>query len=217
MGYYVGFCAKPSTTDLVRKWAVKNTMSQAWRIGRCIARAAQNNKIGTVTQQLIEELGGSESAKLLFCGKIVNVERWLHKGHSHGEIVIRHVSGGDEDGDEKLQSQNAIATGGELRIPFMNENLLARHHAEGDTGGAVIASVPDLVAVLNSSNGKALGIGEYCYGVVVDVLGIACSPVWGGNNKGLMAGGPSAFGYDHVEYRPLGLYRQPRSVIEEFS
>lgn len=220
MGYYVGFCAKPTTTELIKKWAVKNTLSQAWRIGRSIARARQNNTLGTVTDQVVTELGGHESAKLLFHGKIVSVERRLHKGHSHGEVIIRHVPhGGDDVDDAASNSRQAVAVGGELKIPFMNENLLARHVPDGhsEAQSLTIASVPDLITVLNASSGKALGIGEYCYGVVVNVLGIACSPVWGGNEKGLRAGGPSAFGYDDVEYKPLGVYREPRSVIEEFS
>lgn len=224
MGYYVGFCAKPTTTDLVRKWAVKNTMSQAWRIGRSIARARQNNTLESVTEQVIEELGGRDSAKVLFHGKIVGVERRLHKGHSHGEVIIQHVSNDSETRNKSIGKLGSAASptvvvGGELRIPFMNENLLAIHvpNPKNLDNAITIASVPDLITVLNSSTGKALGIGEYCYGVVVDVLGIACAPVWGDNEKGLRAGGPSAFGYDDVVYRPLGQYREPRSVIEEFS
>ena len=217
MGYYVGFCARPTTTELVQRWAIKNTLSQAWRIGRCIARAGKNNTMNTVTEQIIEEMGGPESAKVLFRGKIVDVERRLFKGHSHGEVVIKHLE--TEVGqslDCPVAGVPAAATGGELRIPFMNENLLARHIAKGGKE-TVIASVPDLITVLNASNGKALGIGEYRYGVVVNVLGVACSPVWNGNDRGLNAGGPVAFGYDDVKYRPLGVYKEPRSVIQEFS
>ncbi|KAF7560975.1 hypothetical protein G7046_g3183 [Stylonectria norvegica] len=212
MGYYVGFCAKPTTTEFVRRWAIKNTLSQAWRIGRCIARAGKNNTMSTVTEQIIDEMGGAESGKVLFRGKIVGVERRLFKGHSHGEVVIKALA---SDGNP-VSSASDLVTGGELRIPFMNENLLARHVAEDGTE-RVVASVPDLITVLNAANGKALGIGEYRYGVVVTVLGMACSPVWNGNEKGLEAGGPAAFGYDEVEYRPLGVYKEPRSVIEEFS
>lgn len=216
MGYYVGFCAKPTTTELVRKWAIKNTLSQAWRLGRCIARAGKNSTLSTVTEQIIEEMGGGATAKVLFRGKIVGVERRLFKGHSHGEVVIRHIT----PGDKMLQngatdSSLSVATGGELRIPFMNENLLARHVSD-DGKEMVVASVPDLITVLNAANGKALGIGEYRYGVVVNVLGIACSPVWNANECGLSAGGPAAFGFDDITYRPLGVYQQPRSVIAEF-
>ena len=217
MGYYVGFCARPSTTDLVRKWAVKNTISQAWRIGRCIALATCNNTLGTVAEQIIEELGGPQSAKILFRGKIVGIERRLYKGHSHGEVIIKHIS---EDSDvEQNNASNglsAVASGGELRIPFMNENLIAKHcSSEGEE--KVVASVPDLIAVLDAGSGKALGIGEYQYGALVTVLGIACSPVWSGNDKGLKAGGPAAFGYDDVVHQSLGEYHEPLSVIKEFS
>ena len=216
MGYYVGFCARPATTERVHKWSVKNTMSQAWRIGRCIARASQNNTASTVTRQIIDELGGDGSAKLLFRGKITGVERRLHKGYSQGDVVIQHISGDSRDvGVVADFTRRAVATGGELRIPFMNENLMAIHAGDDGTS-VVIASVPDLIAVLDSSSGEALGVGEYRYGVVVDVLGIACAPVWGGNKAGLKAGSPSAFGYEDVEYRPLGTYQEPRSVIDEF-
>uniref|UniRef100_A0A8H7K6G1 Hydantoinase/oxoprolinase N-terminal domain-containing protein n=1 Tax=Bionectria ochroleuca TaxID=29856 RepID=A0A8H7K6G1_BIOOC len=217
MGYYVGFCARPTTTELVHRWAIRNTMSQAWRIGRCIARANRANTMSTVTEQIIEEMGGEESAKVLFRGKIVEVERRLFKGHSHGEVVIRHVSAdADHEQDNTTASLPAMAAGGDLHIPFMNENLLARHRRD-DGSEAVIAAVPDLITVINSANGKALGIGEYRYGMVVTVLGVACSPVWNDNDPGLRAGGLAAFGYDDITYRSLGTYKEPRSVIEEFS
>uniref|UniRef100_A0A8H7N1M6 Hydantoinase/oxoprolinase N-terminal domain-containing protein n=1 Tax=Bionectria ochroleuca TaxID=29856 RepID=A0A8H7N1M6_BIOOC len=217
MGYYVGFCARPTTTELVHRWAIRNTMSQAWRIGRCIARANRANTMSTVTEQIIEEMGGEESAKVLFRGKIVEVERRLFKGHSHGEVVIRHVSAdAGHEQDNTTASLPAMAAGGDLHIPFMNENLLARHRRD-DGSEAVIAAVPDLITVINSANGKALGIGEYRYGMVVNVLGVACSPVWNDNDPGLRAGGLAAFGYDDITYRSLGTYKEPRSVIEEFS
>ncbi|TPX17829.1 uncharacterized protein E0L32_002930 [Thyridium curvatum] len=218
MGYYVGFCAKPSTTEMVHKWAIKNTLSQAWRIGRCIARASKNSTAGTVSEQIIEEMGGPQSAKILFRGKIVGVERRLFKGHSHGEVVIKHmaVDKSSPQDNSAMAASIPVAVGGELKIPFMNENLLARH--VGDDGHEnVVASVPDLITVLNAASGKALGIGEYRYGVIVVVLGMACSPVWNQSKAGLEAGGPAAFGYDRVEYRPLGDYKEPRSVIDEFS
>lgn len=53
-----------------------------------------------------------------------------------------------------------MASGGELRIPFVNENLIARNRREDGTE-TVIAAVPDLITVLNAANGKAVGIGEY--------------------------------------------------------
>lgn len=213
MGYYVGLAARPTTTELVKKWSVRNTMSQAWRIGRCIARAGRTNTMSTVTEQIIEEIGGSSTAKLLFRGKIVGVERRLYKGHSHGEIVIQEIPNDMLDQHDS-GAVAATAQGGTLRIPFMNENLIAEHHAE-DGSTKVIATVPDLIAVLDAQTGTALGVPEYKYGVVVTVLGITCSPIWQ-NKAGLEAGGPGAFGFDEIAYEPLGVYQEPVSVIREY-
>lgn len=212
MGYYVGLAAKPSTTDLVHKWSVRNTMSQAWRIGRCISRAAKTNTIATVAERIVSEVGGPSAAKILFRGKIVAIERRLYKGHSHGEVVIEQIPA--DEHEDTTQSMDAVASGGVLRIPFMNENLIAEHHDNG--GATVVASVPDLITVLDAQSGKALGIQEYKYGIVAIVLGITCSPSWGQTEAGLAAGGPGAFGFEDTVYKPLGVYQPARSVIEEF-
>lgn len=215
MGYYVGLAAKPTNTELVRKWSIRNTMSQAWRIGRCIARARKTNTISTVAEQIVHEVGGSSTAKILFRGKIVGVERRLYKGHSHGEVVIQAVASDESDPIDAM-SMAAVVEGGTLRIPFMNENLLAEHHQDDNGPVKVVASVPDLITVLDAHTGKALGIPEYKYGVVVTVLGITCSPIWGETEAGVQKGGPGAFGFSDVTYKPLGVYREPLSVIREF-
>ncbi|KAK5055424.1 hypothetical protein LTR84_013174 [Exophiala bonariae] len=215
MGYYVGLAAKPTTTELVRKWSIRNTMSQAWRIGRCIARARKTNTINTVAEQIVHEVGGPVAAKVLFRGKIVGVERRLYKGHSHGEVVIQAIPT-EETEQIDAKSMPVMVEGGTLRIPFMNENLLAEHQ-HGDTAPTeVIASVPDLITVLDANTGKALGISEYKYGVVVIVLGITCSPIWGQTEAGIRKGGPGAFGFGDVIHEPLGVYQEPMSVIREF-
>ena len=69
--------AKPTTIDRVRKFGVLNTVSLAWRIGRCIARAEATNTISNVAEAVINEVGGPKSAKILFRGKIVNVASLL--------------------------------------------------------------------------------------------------------------------------------------------
>ncbi len=93
--------------------------------------------------------------------------------------------------------------------------LPSTRRPDGSVG--VIASVPDLICVLDDESGRALGVPEFKYGYRVTVVGIACSPRWTETPAGLEIGGPSAFGYGDVEYRPLGRYAKPRSVIEEFA
>jgi DUF917 family protein len=215
MGSRVGMAAKPTTKEKVIKYSVLNTVSLSWRIGRCIARAKKHNTSSTVAEQIIDEVGGPESAKVLFRGKIIGVERRLWKGHSYGEITVQQVA------DEELESASAsgyrtVATGGVLKIPFKNENIYAKH-VEGDGTEEIVASVPDLIAVLDTQSGKALGVPEYRYGVMVTVLGITCSPRWSDTPRGLEIGGPAAMGYKDVVYRPLGIYVEPKSVILEYA
>ncbi len=206
MGSRVGMAARPTTGARVKEFGVLNSCSLAWRIGRCIAIAQATITVSTIAEAIVAEVGGSEAAKILFRGKITSVERRLHKGHSYGEVVIASTIA--EDGQTR-----AVVQGGDLRIPFKNDNILAEHHDDGKK--QVIASVPDLIAVLDAGTGRALGVPEYRYGVQVVVLGIACSPRWIESPLGLKIGGPSAFGFD-IEYRPLGIYREPKSVLEEF-
>jgi len=216
MGSRVGKAAKPTTTDRVRKFGVLNTVSLAWRIGRCIARAEATNTLSSVAEAIVDEVGGTKSAKILFRGKIVGVERRLFKGHSYGSITTAGLSALEEDSTESTANRlPAVATGGTLTIPFKNENIYAEHVAEDGTK-TFIASVPDLICVLDTDSGKSLGVPEFKYGIRVTVLGITCSPRWTETPAGLKIGGPTAFGYD-IEYKPLGEYVEPKSVIEEFA
>jgi DUF917 family protein len=204
--------AKPTTADRVRNYGVLNTVSLAWRIGRSVARAQQENTVHTVAEQIIDAVGGPSTAKILFRGKIVGVERRLFKGHSYGEITIQQIQ---EDEEESGHESAAVAEGGVVKIPFKNENIYAKHVSD-DGKETYLATVPDLISVLDTQSGLALGVPEYRYGLMVTVLGIACSPRWIDTPRGLEYGGPKAFGYD-IEYKPVGVYVQPKSVIKEYA
>lgn len=218
MGSRVGMAARPTKTEFVRDYGVLNTLSLAWRIGRAISRCDTTNSLSLVAESVIEEAGGPEAAKVIFRGKIVAVERRLYKGHSHGTVHIAAFDPADEE-DETSGSGSArrappLVSGGTLKIPFKNENILAEHTAADGTV-RVVAAVPDLIAVLDNGSGRALGVPEFKYGYHVTVVGITCSPRWTDVDLGLEIGGPKAFGYD-VPYKALGKYVEPRSVIEEY-
>lgn len=211
MGSRVGMAARPMTGEQVQRYGIINSCSLAWRIGRCIATAQATNSISTVAEAIVTEAGGHEAATILFRGKIMAVERRLYKGHSYGEIVVRSMP----PQEVELGYQSAAERGDELRIPFKNENILAEYtDRQGHT--RVMASVPDLIAVIDTGTGRALGVPEYRYGVQVTVLGISCSRRWIDAPLGLRIGGPAAFGFD-IEYHPIGTHRQPRSVLDEFA
>ncbi|KDQ60434.1 hypothetical protein JAAARDRAFT_191812 [Jaapia argillacea MUCL 33604] len=222
MGSRVGMAAKPTTTDRVRNYGVMNTLSLAWRIGRCIARAKARNTLNRVAEQIVDEIGGTKSAKILFRGKIVAVERRLIKGHSYGEITIQQLP--EEDEEDRGSSVAAygsgyepVVTGGQLKIPFKNENIYAAHHPSPTSPPRYIAMVPDLISVLDSQSGKALGVPEFRYGLKVTVLGITCSPRWSATKRGLEIGGTGAFGYPDIGYVPLGVFVEPKSVVLEYA
>lgn len=173
-----------------------------------------NSRLSAVAEAIIDEAGGPEAAKVLFRGKIVAVERRLVKGHSHGTVHIAALGEGEQDEEDSTSKTKALASGGILKIPFKNENILAEHTAEDGTT-RTIATVPDLIAILDNGSGRALGVPEFKYGYRVTVIGITCSPRWTEVPAGLDIGGPKAFGYD-IPYRALGKYVKPKSVIEEY-
>ena len=106
-------------------------------------------------------------------GKVVDVERQTAGGFARGAV---HVVGVGAD------------AGRAVRIDVQNENLLA---SEGER---VVASTPDLIAILDHGTGRAIPTERVRYGQRVAVVGIPCAPVWR-TAGGLAVAGPERFGY----------------------
>lgn len=176
-------------------------------------QARQNNHIDTVAETVIDQVGGSESAKVLFKGKIVAVERTLRMGHVYGEVIIE---ASDISASPSSSNNTTPEFSGKIKIPFKNENIAAMK-LQNDGSEAVLAIVPDLICVIDAQNGEAIGTPEYRYGLLVVVLGITASEKWTSTQRGIDIGGPKGFGMLDVEYAPLGNFVKPRSVIDEFS
>ncbi|KZV63899.1 DUF917-domain-containing protein [Peniophora sp. CONT] len=202
MGSHVACAKGPYPGAKTKAYGVHNTLSLAWRIGRAVALCRARNQIDDVANVIIDSVGGPETARLLFKGKIIAVERKTVKGHVYGEAVI-------------VAPEHTEDAGAQLTIPFKNENLIAtRKDASG--ASTVVASVPDLICVIDAASGEAIGTPEYRYGLHVLVLGITASDKWTSTQRGLDIGGPRAFGLD-VDYKPLGVFKKPRSVIDEYA
>ncbi|KAG2357297.1 hydantoinase [Suillus spraguei] len=210
MGTHVGQASCPLKADYVDSAMIKNTVSLSWRIGRAIALARKQSSLSRIGTILVDAVGGSNSARVLFVGKITDVRRRLYKGHTIGEVVITALTVDDDDDDPDHPMECFTGT---LTIPFKNENLVGAKSINVE----MVATVPDLIAVLDAQNGSALGTPQYKYGLRVLVLGITAAPQWTGSERGIALGGPSAFGFTHIPYEPLGKYAQPRSVIEEYA
>ncbi|OLN83092.1 Hydantoin utilization protein A 4 [Colletotrichum chlorophyti] len=205
MGSHVGCAKGPVSGRNTKAWVVENTMSLAWRIGRAVALSRCTNTVDTVAESIIAEVGGPESARMLFKGKIVGVERVLRMGHAYGEVIIESTAA----------DSGAAGSKEKLIIPFKNENIYAKK-VDADGNEEILAVVPDLVCVIDAQNGEALGTQEYRYGLPVIVLGITASDKWTSTERGLEIGGPKGFGFNDLEYKPLGKFSKPRSVIDEF-
>ncbi|HLB48270.1 MAG TPA: DUF917 domain-containing protein [Anaerolineales bacterium] len=186
MGCTAAFALPPITGQQVNAWGVKYTVSQVWRLGRTVieARAEKRDPVAAILAH--------EHGKLLFKGKIVDVARWTTGGFARGRLEI--------EGFDTHQKQT-------LQIEFQNENLIARAAERGD----VIATVPDLICIVDSETGRPISTEETRYGLRVSVLGLPATPLFR-TPEALAVIGPRAFGYD-VDYQPLGEYVMPEPVV----
>ncbi|OJD31999.1 hydantoinase protein [Diplodia corticola] len=226
LGSHVGCAEGPVTGAETKRWVVEHTISLSWRIGRAVHKARHSNRIDTVAESIVAEVGGSGAAKVLFKGKIVGVERTLRNGHVYGEVVIEATrnSTAEEDDDDEVKKEGEERFEGTVRIPFKNENIAAFkvvEEEEEEHGGRrrseeTLAIVPDLISCIDAQNGEAIGTPEYRYGLLVVVLGITASDRWTSTPRGVELGGPKAFGLDDLVYKPIGRFEKPRSVIEEY-
>lgn len=135
-----------------------------------------------------------------------------------GECILAPLSLDEQDTTTSgTQSQEERL----LTIPFQNEYLYAAYidpsnptTTSNTTTQDIICTVPDLISILGQ-DGEALGSQELRFGLKVSVIGFAAHPLWTGDRRGLDVGGPRGFGLE-MEWRSLGEYVKPRSVVEEF-
>ena len=124
-------------------------------------------------------------------GKVVNVER-----NTAGGFVRGHVS---------------IETAGRLlTIDFQNENLLARFD-----DGQIVASVPDLITLVEQDSAEPLATEIVKYGYRVSVLVLpAAEPMT--TPQALDFVGLKAFGYNFPDYQYTPTYAPNTSVWDIF-
>jgi hypothetical protein len=115
MGTHAGAASRPLTREECEGCMVKNTVSQAWRLGRSVALANKSANIGNIGPVLVDALGGPQASRVLFSGKIVEVNRRIFKGHTIGEIVVKAVAAEDEDGEGKERFEGTVTSESAVR------------------------------------------------------------------------------------------------------
>jgi DUF917 family protein len=167
------------TAAQARGATVRGSVSQAIRIGRSVAAAH-----GSPVDALIAELG----AFRLITGKILDIERRTTSGFARGSVIVEGT-GTDPAGGMGADSGRLV------RLELQNENLVALER------GRVLASVPDLITVLDTETADAIPTERIAYGQRVTVIAFGCDPVWR-TERGIAIAGPRAFGYD-FDYTPV--------------
>jgi DUF917 family protein len=154
--------------------AVHGTMSLAETIGKTIreARAAHTDPIAAIQNVT----GGF----VIFHGKLTDVQRRTVAGFARGEALLEGIG---------------VDAGSNLKIQFQNENLMA------EKDGTIIASVPDLITMVEEDTGEPITTEQLRYGFRVMVLAMPCHPHWR-TEHGLKVVGPRYFGYE-TEYVPV--------------
>ena len=155
------------------------------------------------------------AGKLLFTGKIVDVQRYVGGGYTMGKVIIAPSS--DEEGESPGAVGQMPATNDRhMTIPFQNEYLYA---ALSDARGSeesldVVCTVPDLISILGQ-DGEAIGSQDLRYGLRVNVVALPAHPLWK-SEKGIRVGGPEGFGLNMPFVGVDQHFTEARSVIEEF-
>jgi uncharacterized protein len=161
-------CKAPRTGREVKDHAILYSLSKALRIGRTVATARHGHT------DPVRAVVKSEHGLLLFCGKVVDIMRRTTEGFLRGEAMLEGL-GADQ--------------GHHFKVAFQNEFSVGWHDGE------VRITVPDLISLLDSVSGEAIGTEALRYGQRVSVIALPSPEVFL-STKGLAHVGPRAFGFD---------------------
>ncbi|KAJ5288654.1 hypothetical protein N7478_001684 [Penicillium angulare] len=215
LGLSIAVASTPLTGKAIKKYAIPNTVSQAWYIGRAIHRARKSKS------NLVDAIFETTPGHLLYSGKIFDVKRDISDGYTTGQCTIIPLSSEEQDlkNSANGDSNDAMDENLCLIVPFQNEFLYAAYadiaNPDDSSRQEIICTVPDLISILGQ-DGEAIGSQDLRYGLRVHVIGMAAHPLWTGDERGLRVGGPEGFGLD-MEWKSIGPYQKPRSVIDEFN
>ena len=115
----------------------------------------------------------------LYSGKVIDYSSRIIGGYDIGEATLEAFDRSRED----------------LTINIKNEYLVAR------AGDRIVASVPDLITILDFETSTPINAERLRYGQRVSVFGIGC-PAFYRSPGALAVVAPRCFGFD-FDYRPI--------------
>lgn len=178
MGGVAHIADYPMSGADVKRTAVPRTLRLALDLGRALREAREKHEPPLIAVQQTLARSHYPHLRLLFRGKIVDVERRTTAGFARG-----HARALSFDGESTLQ------------VTFQNENLVA--HVDDE----LRCVVPDLICILDAETAEPITTETLRYGQRVTVIGIS-TPGLMRTPPALDTFGPSAFGLAH-EFTPV--------------
>jgi DUF917 family protein len=157
----------------MKQHIIRGTLALAQKIGETVLEMRRQNS------EPAEAVAALGNGRVLFRGKIVDVERRTTQGFARGKIKLVGFGKANDT----------------MEIVFQNENLVAWNNGE------IVCTVPDLICVLSLDDGEPIGTEMLRYGLRVAVLGLP-APCQLKTPEALAVVGPAAFGYD-VNFVPM--------------
>jgi len=179
------------TGEQVKRTAVPRTLSLGLALGRAVreARESHGDPIAAMQATLASTL--YSHLRVIFRGKVVDVERRTTEGFARGKAKFVSFDGGSQ-----------------MEVQFQNENLIAV------VDGQVRCIVPDLICVLESDTAEPITTEGLHYGQRVTVVGIS-TPAMMRTPEALNVFGPACFGLD-APFQPVEDLIGPQETTEKF-
>jgi len=168
VGSVAATCKAPRTGKEVKDCAILYTVTKAIRLGERVEQARRAHR------DPIEAVLEAEGGCLLFRGKVQDVHRRTTEGFLRGTASL--------DGLDEWKGRG-------FRLAFQNEFVV------GWLDGEPRVMTPDLICVMDTVSGEAIGTETLRYGQRVTVIALPAPPILL-TPKGLEHVGPRAFGYD---------------------
>ena len=171
MGGHCHLFDYPMTAASIRRYAVPGTITTAWSIGATIRRARETKSSPfDALDEYLKSTEGYSYIETLHEGKIVDVDRRFEGGFLVGDVTVSDQ--GQQD---------------DLRVQFQNEFIFA------ERGGQILASVPDIVAILDRDTARPINTESLKYGQRVAVVATRVPDILR-TEHALSFVGPQAFG-----------------------
>ena len=179
MGGMISSAEHGMSGELVKRAAIPHTISFATELGRLLR--SHGGEIDVIQVDLFRLFADSDYGTIrhLFTGKVIDSERKIIGGFDVGSALLQSF----DDADIQME------------LLIKNEYLVAK------IGDRVVASVPDLICIVEQETSRPLNAERMRYGQRVSVFGIGCTHHYR-TAEALAVTQPRAFGFD-LDYVPL--------------